>query len=258
MKFVRFKTDAISSKYGILKDDKIYGLSVGPLEKGWQDETDALDGTVYDLKEVALLTPCTPEKYIGIGLNHVSMINNTTIKAPAKLITFTKPTTSVIPTNEKISLSNNSDEVLFEGELLVVMGKEAKNVKREDALDYVFGYSCTNDITDMVRLREDGGNSTLAKGYDGFGPIGPCIETDIDPDNAHIRTWHNGKLVQDDTTAGLIFKVRELIEILSNVMTLLPGDVIATGTPVGNGIVRPGDTITIEVEGIGTLSNSFV
>jgi 2-keto-4-pentenoate hydratase/2-oxohepta-3-ene-1,7-dioic acid hydratase in catechol pathway len=145
----------------------------------------------------------------------------------------------------------------YEAELGVVVGRKARNVPRDRARECIFGYTCVNDVTERHVQKEDG-QWTRAKGYDTFAPIGPWIETDIEPDDLRIETYLNGELRQSARTSDLIFGIDELIAFVSSVMTLLPGDVIATGTPSGIGRMSPGDTVEVSIQGIGTLRNSVV
>jgi 2-keto-4-pentenoate hydratase/2-oxohepta-3-ene-1,7-dioic acid hydratase in catechol pathway len=145
----------------------------------------------------------------------------------------------------------------YECELGVVIGKKTRMISIDDALDHVFGYTCVNDVTARDHQRDDG-QWTRGKGHDTFGPMGPCIETDLDPGNVVVSTYLNGELKQQQNTSDLIFSVPEMISFISGVMTLLPGDVIATGTPSGIGPMKPGDTIEITIEPIGVLRNYVV
>jgi 2-keto-4-pentenoate hydratase/2-oxohepta-3-ene-1,7-dioic acid hydratase in catechol pathway len=259
MKIVRFSTSS-KTQYGILEGTSVNGLKTSPFEDGWNINNLKLDGSNYTLDKITLLTPCVPGKYIGIGINYKSSVIKSGRPAPETPIIFYKPPTAVIGTGAEIIFPLEQDaEVVYEGELGVVIGKKCKKVKQEDALIHVLGYTCANDVTDRIKFKVDKGNDVRAKGADTFGPIGPCISTDIDPGNVEIRTWLNGELRQQGNSSDMIFNVPFLIAYLSNFMTLLPGDVIATGTPAGNIMpVQPGDVVKVEIEGIGTLENTFV
>ena len=167
-----------------------------------------------------------------------------------------KPNTAVIAHNEEIVYpSHMSERVDYEGELAVIIGREAHMVEEEDAGKYIFGYTCINDIT-ARDLQKIDIQFTRGKGFDTFAPFGPFIETEISPDNLKIKTLLNNEVKQDSTTSNLIFKVNTLVSFISKVMTLLPGDVIATGTPAGIGPIDPGDTLEVQIEGIGSLLNT--
>jgi 2-keto-4-pentenoate hydratase/2-oxohepta-3-ene-1,7-dioic acid hydratase in catechol pathway len=176
---------------------------------------------------------------------------------PSVPLIFLKPSTAVVGPNESIILPPGCRRVDYEGELAVIVGKKAKGVPVEEAAEYVLGYTCFNDVSDREAQAIDG-QWTRAKGYDTFAPIGPWIETDISPDDLKLETYVNGDLRQSASTKELVFSVPELISFISQIMTLLPGDVIATGTPEGVGPLRPGDIVQVKVEGIGVLTNPVV
>ncbi|MFC2016589.1 fumarylacetoacetate hydrolase family protein, partial [Chloroflexota bacterium] len=168
-----------------------------------------------------------------------------------------KPSSAVIGPEDSIIYPAASTMVHYEGELAVVIKKTGWRVSIEDALDYVLGYTCLNDVSARDFQRLDG-QWTRAKGFNTFAPIGPCIETDLNPGNVVLETYLNGELKQQGNTNDLIYSVPELIHFISNVMTLLPGDVIATGTPSGVGPLNPGDRVEIKIEPIGTLRNYVI
>ncbi len=167
---------------------------------------------------------------------------------------FLKPSTRVIGDGDTMRLPASSSEVHYEGELAVVIGRPARNVSRDEALDYVLGYACANDVTARDQQRSDV-QFTRAKGYDSFCPLGPWIETVLDPSDLRLVTRVNGKVKQDGRTSQMIHDIPTQIAFISGVMTLLPGDVILTGTPAGVGPIKDGDTVSVEIEGIGMLSN---
>ena len=256
MRIVRFTARGKSkSKFGTLKGNTILGFrgnifthfnrSEGPF---------ILDGSTYKLDEVKLLAPCLPTKIVCLGLNYRSHIEETKLTLPSVPLIFLKPSTAVIGSDEQIILPPLSKHVDYEGELGVVIGRKAKDVLEEKARECVLGYSCFNDVSERHDQSEDG-QWTRAKGYDTFAPLGPYIETEVDPDDLKIETYLNGELRQSARTSDLIFGVSKLISFVSSVMTLLPGDVIATGTPAGVGRMNPGDVVEIRIEKIGTLRN---
>ena len=252
MKIVRFAREN-QAQYGILEEEVVKGLQNNPFLPGWAEHGPAFDGGVYPLSKVRLLTPCTPTKYLGVGLNFTGAAKALGRPAPTYPITFLKPTGAVIGAGEAIKLKMfEGYQYLYEGELAAVIGKEAKNVAREDATSYLLGYTCSNDVTDFTQFEKD---PLRLKCADTFGPIGPCIETEIDPGNTRIRSWVNGELRQDGNTSEMIFDVGYMVAFLSEYMTLYPGDVISMGTPAGAGPIHPGDHIRIEVDGVGVLEN---
>ncbi|MCD6132917.1 MAG: fumarylacetoacetate hydrolase family protein [Deltaproteobacteria bacterium] len=249
MKFVRFERDDKIS-YGVLNGKDIAEISGLPFEKPL-----IYTKKIYSLEEVKILSPVTPSKIIGIGLNYAGHIREMKDKKPAAPKIFMKPSTSVIGTGEAIIYPvHMSKRVDYEGELGIVIGKITKNVDVEEAKDCIFGYTIVNDVTARDLQRSDG-VWTRAKGFDTFCPIGDVVETDVDPLNLHIVTYVNGKIKQDSFTSHMIFNVYELVSYISKIMTLLPGDVIASGTPEGVGPLNAGDEVEISIEGVGTLKN---
>jgi 2-keto-4-pentenoate hydratase/2-oxohepta-3-ene-1,7-dioic acid hydratase in catechol pathway len=243
-------------KYGILDESEIRGLRGSPFTRfKSHDSTFSFDVSTYELDEVKLLSPCIPSKIVCLGLNYRSHAEETRLPVPSRPLIFLKPSTAVIGPDEEIILPRMSKRVDYEGELGVVIGRKAKDVPRDSAKDYVLGYTCVNDVSERYAQKEDG-QWTRAKGYDTFAPIGPWIETDVIPDDLKVETFLNGELRQSARTSDLIFGIDELICFISGVMTLLPGDIIATGTPSGIGRMRTGDIVEVRIEGIGTLRNS--
>ena len=250
MKIVRFSVDR-KVKYGILSGQSIQAIEDKPFRK--IRPTDHY----YDRNEVQILSPCTPSKIVAVGLNyhnHAKEINSPLPDAP---LLFLKPSTAVIGPEDNINYPPSTSRVDYEGELAVVIKKPVWCVAAKDALSYVLGYTCFNDIT-ARDLQSRDGQWTRAKGFDTFAAIGPCIETDLDPGNAVIETYLNGERKQQGSTSDLIYTIPELIDFASHVMSLLPGDVITTGTPSGIGPMHPGDTVEIRIESIGTLRNYVV
>lgn len=213
------------------------------------------EGRDYDLGQIKLLAPSEPSKIVCVGLNYVKHARELNMTLPDEPILFLKPPSAVLNPEDEIVSPPSSQQVDYEGELGVVLGKKCKGVKASEAENYILGYTCFNDVTARDLQRKDG-QWTRAKSFDTFAPFGPWISVDIDPDDLDIKTRVNGRTVQDSNTSDLIFNVRKLIEFISGVMTLLPGDVIATGTPPGVGKLEMGDIVEVEVEGIGVLKNS--
>lgn len=218
-------------------------------------------GERVNLVDVRLVAPVIPRsKIVAIGRNYAAHAAEFGHEVPAEPLMFLKPNTSVIGPDEPIVHPAASDHVDFEGELAVVIGRICRNVPKERAAEVIFGYTCANDISARDFQRSDG-QWTRAKGFDSFCPLGPWIVTHLSVDeasNLQIRTRLNGELRQDSTTKMLFHDIPSLIAHVSSVMTLLPGDVILTGTPEGVGQIRPGDTVEVEISGIGALSNPVV
>ena len=198
-----------------------------------------------------------PTKIICVGLNYIDHAKELNMKIPEEPIIFLKPTSSIIYNNDKIIMPNQSNRVDYEVELAVVIGKKCKNVKKEDALNYIKGYTILNDIT-ARDLQEKDGQWTRAKSFDTFCPIGPKIVKNIDSHNLNIQLKVNGEIKQKSNTKNMIFTVEELIEFISSIMTLYPDDVISTGTPPGVGKLNNGDIVEAEIENIGILRNYVV
>ncbi|WP_144795332.1 fumarylacetoacetate hydrolase family protein [Microbacterium paludicola] len=249
MKIARFShNDAI--QYGILDEQELVVLSGDPMFAGF-DTT----GERVALSDVALLAPVIPRsKVVCVGKNyhdHAAEMGGT---APEEPLLFLKPNTAVIGPGDSIVRPTLSERTEHEGELAVVIGRVAKNVTAERALEYVFGYTVANDVTARDLQRKDG-QWTRAKGFDTFCPIGPMIETEFDMADATIETRVNGEVRQQAPLSDMIHSVEEIIAYASAVFTLLPGDVILTGTPAGVGTFQAGDTVEVEVSGIGILRN---
>ena len=215
-------------------------------------------GARHKLEDVRLLAPIIPRsKIIGVGRNFVDHAEELGNEVPQQPLLFLKPNTAVIGPDDPIVLPEFSEEISYEAELCVVIGRICKDVPEERVDDVIFGYTCGNDLTARDVQRSDL-QWTRAKGFDTSAPLGPWIETELDPEDVAIRGWLNGELRQDGTTGQMIRGVRELVSIVSQAFTLLPGDVIMTGTPAGVGLVNEGDRCEIEIEGIGRLSNPVV
>ncbi len=245
-------------KYGILADNVVQGIRGSPFARFRRfGGLFPLDGSTYRLDEVRLLAPCLPSKIVCLGLNYRSHAEEIKLPLPSEPLILLKPSTAVVGPDDKIILSSLSRRVDYEGELAVAIGMKAKDVPESKAKKYVMGYTCCNDVSDRDVSGADG-QWTRGKCYDTFAPIGPWIETEVDPDDLGIETYLNGKLRQSSRTGDLVFGVSRIISFVSNVMTLLPGDVIATGTPSGVGQIRPGDVVEVRIQSIGTLRNSVV
>jgi len=217
----------------------------------------ALDGTSYKLEQVKLLAPCLPSKIVCLGLNYRSHAEETNLATPEVPLIFLKPSTAVIGPDDSIVLPPLSRRVDYEGEMAIVISKKAKDIAENRADEYILGYTCCNDVSERHIQREDG-QWTRAKSYDTFAPLGPCIQTELNPDEVRLETYLNGELRQSARTSDLVFGVSKLFSFVSGVMTLLPGDVIATGTPSGIGPMNPGDVVEVKIEQVGILRNPVV
>jgi 2-keto-4-pentenoate hydratase/2-oxohepta-3-ene-1,7-dioic acid hydratase in catechol pathway len=247
MKIARFEQgDAV--RYGIVKGETLVEFS-DPGSTGPRG-----DPNVFAVSAVRLLAPTAPLKVVAVGLNYLDHAKEMGMAPPDEPILFIKPSTSVIGPGDDIIMPKASARIDYEGELAVVMGKRAKDVSVGDAKSHIFGYTCLNDVTARDLQAKDV-QFTRAKSFDTFCPIGPWVETELDPYNLPIETRLNGKTVQSSNTAQMKWGVYELVSFISSVMTLLPGDVIATGTPPGIGPMAPGDRVEVSIAGIGTLAN---
>jgi 2-keto-4-pentenoate hydratase/2-oxohepta-3-ene-1,7-dioic acid hydratase in catechol pathway len=214
-------------------------------------------GMLIEEPGLKLAPPVVPSKILAIGLNYKDHAAEMKKPLPAEPLVFAKLPTTVIGTDDPIRLPLWAGRIDHEAELAVVMGRRASNVKAADAMHYVLGLTCLNDVT-ARELQTKDVQYTRAKGFDTFSPIGPCIAVGVDPWNLAIEGWVNGDKRQSSNTNQLIFAVPELVEFVSRFCTLEPGDVITTGTPSGVGPLKPGDRVMVKVEGIGALSNPCV
>lgn len=229
-------------------DGKVRGGSLS-----LEDRRIVSSGEVLAMGDVELLAPCQPSKIVCVGLNYAEHAKELNMKLPEEPILFLKPPSAVIGPEAEIVVPGSSNRVDYEGELGVVIGKRCKAIAADEAQKYILGYTCFNDVT-ARDLQQKDGQWTRAKSFDTFAPFGPWI-ANIDPSDADIKTRVNGKVKQTSNTSDLIFGVPSLIEFISRVMTLEPGDVIATGTPPGVGRLEKGDVVEVEIEGIGVLKN---
>ena len=212
-------------------------------------------GRTWPLADVRLLAPILPTKVVCIGKNYADHVSEMGGEAPPAPLIFMKPSTTVIGPGVAIQLPPDSQRVDYEGELAIVIGRPCRDVPEARARDVVLGYTVANDVTARDLQKKDG-RYTRAKGFDTFAPVGPCIAVGLDGRDLQVRGYVNGDLRQDSRTRELIFTIPELVEYISSVMTLLPGDIISTGTPSGIGPIKPGDQVTIHVEGVGALTNA--
>ncbi|MFD1715744.1 fumarylacetoacetate hydrolase family protein [Amnibacterium flavum] len=252
MKIARFSSDG-DPRYGILDEEEgeLVVLAGDPMFSGYQTT-----GERVALADVRLLAPVIPRsKVICVGLNYPAHKTEMAQQAPTENpLIFLKPNTSVIGPGDTIRIPPVEGRIVHEGELAVVIGSIAKQVKAEDALGVVFGYTIANDVSARDQMFADG-QWARAKGYDTFCPLGPVIETELDTSNLEIQTYVDGEPRRHGNTSEMIYGIPEVIEFASDVFTLLPGDIILMGTPAGLGGFVDGQTVDITIEGIGTLSN---
>ena len=246
MRLVRFTRDG-KEGCGILEGETV------------QPVADIFDprpaGSAFPLSEVSLLAPCMPTKIICAGLNYRDHAAEMGMQIPDEPVIFMKPPTSVLAPGGVIRYPSMSRHVDYEAELGVVIARSARDVSARDAKDYILGYTCFNDVTARDLQKKDG-QWTRAKSFDTFSPFGPWIETEMDPTDALVEAYLNGERRQGSSTRNMKFSVFDLVSFISHVMTLLPGDVIATGTPPGIGSMKVGDEIEVRVSGIGSLKNT--
>jgi 2-keto-4-pentenoate hydratase/2-oxohepta-3-ene-1,7-dioic acid hydratase in catechol pathway len=234
--------------FGIVKGDHVQlaeGELFGALNVTRQE---------YPLNEVKLLPPVMPSKIVAIGLNYKDHAEEVRIELPDEPLLFLKPGSAVIGHLDPIVYPPMSKRVDYEGELGIVIGRLTRGVSEEEAEGCILGYTCFNDVTARDLQRKDG-QWTRAKGFDTFAPLGPWIETQIDPSDLRLETFLNGERKQSARTSNLIFNHRHLVSFISRIMTLYPGDCIATGTPSGIGPMNVGDKVEVAIEGIGRLVN---
>lgn len=254
MKLISFKTGN-KDKIGVLKGKEITEISSSMIQAIKSSNIDKLESLgSYNFEDINVSVPISPSKIVCVGLNYTDHAKELDMDIPEEPIIFIKPSTAAIGHCDNIIYPNNSTQVDYEAELGIVISKEAHHVSSNDASDYIGGYTVINDVTARDLQRKDV-QWTRAKSFDTFAPIGPCIETELDPMDQNITLKINSKLKQNSNTKNMIFDVYELIEFISNIMTLKAGDIISAGTPPGVGPMNVGDTVEVEIEGIGILKN---
>jgi len=248
MRLVRFRFgDRIAT--GVVEGDAVRALA------GTFFENPVPSGDEVPLDDVRLLAPILPSKVVCVGKNYAAHAAEFGGEVPEEPLIFLKPSTSVSGPGDPIPLLPISHRVDYEGELAVVIGRIARNVRAEEAFRYILGYTCGNDVT-LRDLQKKDDQWARAKGFDGSCPLGPWIQTELDPIDLHLETRVNGVVRQSANTSDMVFGVATIIEFVTEFMTLLPGDVIMTGTPEGVGKLEPGDKVEVEVDGIGVLMNA--
>ena len=253
MKLCRISHESFETpRYAALSESNVFPL---PADYNFGNVIIPNEQAALSLGEVKLLAPVVPSKVVCVGRNyreHAAELGN---KMPEEPLLFLKAPSSVIAAGDSIELPSASQQVEHEGELGVVIGRLTRKLSTDDdPLDYVLGYTCVNDVTARDLQRKDV-QFTRGKSFDTFCPVGPWIETEIDPSSVGVETRLNGEVKQKGNTADMAFPVAFLIRYISDIMTLYPGDLIATGTPAGVSRMRPGDTVEVEVNGIGILRN---
>lgn len=247
MRFVRFLRDN-EPAYGIVEGDQVVELD-GSIFGNYRPT-----GRRVFLNEAKLLTPCTPSKVLCFGLNYAAHAAESGMDMPTSPILFLKATSAIVGPGDSIVLPDHINRIDYEAELAAVIKDVTKNVSEDEALQHVLGYTCANDVSHRPFQKSDG-QWCRAKSFDTFGPLGPWIVTDLDPGNLGIKCVLNGQVKQSSNTNDLIFNVPYLVSWLSKNMTLMPGDVLMTGTPSGVGPLKAGDVVEVVIDGIGTLSN---
>ncbi len=247
MKLIRYVREGVES-YGILENDNIIKID-GDIFSNYESTT-----KIYKLEDVNILPPVVPRKLIAIGLNYKKHAEEVNKPLPNEPMMFLVSPTAIIGQNETIEIVNKDNRTEHEGELAIVIGKEGKDIPVNNAQSYVIGYTCANDVSDRILQKKDG-QFTRAKSFHTYKPLGPVIETEINPDHCKIEVRVNNEVRQQSNTNDMIFSTSELIARVSEVMTLYPGDVILTGTPSGVSPLKEGDIVEIDIEGIGCLTN---
>ena len=249
MKIVRIDADANDITYGTVEPDGIRLYHGSPFFQWERSET------VLPITQVKLLAPVIPTKIVAVGKNYADHAAEMSSEVPPSPVIFIKPPTTVIGPLAPIRLPPESAEVHHEGELAAVIGKVTRRVAPEEVSAHILGYTAANDVTARDLQRSDG-QWSRAKGFDTFCPLGPAIDTEFDPSEDHEITCSvNDVVKQSGSTGDLVFDVDAVVSFISQVMTLLPGDVILTGTPAGVGPIVPGDRVEVDIDGIGTLMN---
>ena len=256
MRIARFSNDD-EPRFGLIGDDagsEVLAVLVGdPLYVGFE-----LTGEKVPLEDVRLLAPVIPRsKVVGIGRNYAEHAAELANEVPGEPLVFLKPNTSVVGPDDAIVYPEQTQDLHYEGELAVVIGRICRDVPVEDVAKVVHGYTVGNDVTARDLQKKDG-QWARAKGFDSFCPLGRWIETDLDVNDLAVRTLVGDEVRQDGRTSQMVFDVPTLVSYVSSFMTLLPGDVLLTGTPAGVGPMQVGDRVSVTVEGIGTLANRVV
>jgi 2-keto-4-pentenoate hydratase/2-oxohepta-3-ene-1,7-dioic acid hydratase in catechol pathway len=259
VRIARFSVDD-EPKYGVVESDDPEGLvgTVAVLDSDPLYRPVKFTGEQLQLADVRLLAPVIPRsKVVGIGRNYRAHAEELGNEVPAEPLVFLKPNTSVIGPRDGIVYPEQTNDLHFEGELAIVIGRIVRDLPKERANEVIFGYTVANDVT-ARDLQKTDGQWARAKGYDTFCPLGPWITTELDVADLRVTTTVNGEPKQDGRTSQLIFDIPEVLSYITSFTTLLPGDVVLTGTPAGVGPMLPGDEVAVSIEGIGTLTNKVI
>jgi len=247
MEYIRYRKNK-EIRYGAVRDGNILEIR-GDLFGKFE-----VSSVEHSRETLEILPPVSPSKIIAVGLNYLDHAQELSMGLPTEPLIFLKPPSAVIGHEDTIVLPKASERVDFEAELGIVIGKTARHLSVDQASDVILGYTCANDVTARDFQNKDG-QWTRAKSFDTFCPLGPGIVTDIDPHGLSVQCVLNGRTVQDSNTRRMVFKVEELVSAISGVMTLVPGDVIITGTPPGVDQLQDGDVVEVVIEKVGTLRN---
>lgn len=250
MKFVRVNCEG-NPAWGIVEGDKVFTLTDAPYDKL------SYDGRTIPLSACELLAPCVPTKIVCVGKNYYDHVVEMGGQVPDRPILFIKGLNCVNAPEGRIHAPSFVERLDYEGELAVVIQKRAKDIKAEQAMEYILGFTCLNDVT-ARDIQYSDGQWTRGKSMDGFAPIGPWIVDELNFADAKLETRLNGKTVQQARTSLFMTRLPQLVEFITASMTLEPGDVVSTGTPSGVGPIHPGDTVEVEVEGIGILRSHVI
>jgi 2-keto-4-pentenoate hydratase/2-oxohepta-3-ene-1,7-dioic acid hydratase in catechol pathway len=250
MKIIRFYYKQ-KERWGVLKGEDVCVLKEPPFKRVIKTKQK------LSVKKIKLLAPTRPSKVVLVGLNYRDHAEEMTMQIPDEPIIFLKPPTAVLDPGAAVIYPQGVTRLDYEAELALVIKKTARHIKESDVARYILGYTCLNDVTARDLQKKDG-QWTRAKSFDTFCPVGPWIETKFDPENVTVRAFVNGTKKQDSTTGQFIFKVPYLVSFISSIMTLYGGDIISTGTPKGVGPMNLGDTVQVEIEGIGVLENKIL
>lgn len=251
MDIIRFNYDN-DIRYGVLKKTNVIEeLRINIFEQIVKT------GKEISIDEVEILPCVSPSKIIGIGLNYYDHIKESGLKVPENPYVVFRPPSSINTDGKEVFINHPEHFVQFEGELVVVIGKKCKNIEENEADNYIFGYTCGNDITDKYYFKRDG-HFGIAKAFDTQCVIGSIMKTDFEPINKSIKTYVNNEIRQDGNTNDMVFNIKFLISYLSKIMTLFPGDIIFTGSPAGNDNLENGDEVVVEIENLGKIKNKTI
>lgn len=250
MKIARFRHDN-RINFGLVEDQHLR-IIAGDIFGEFKPTDD-----LVEISDVTLLTPVNPSKVVCVGQNYREHIQELGLPVPKEPVIFLKPPSCLIASGDRIVYPASATRVDYEGELAIVVKSRMTRVAEDQVLNYVFGYSCFNDVTERTLASKDPFLLTLSKGFDTFGPFGPYLVTGVDPDNLELKTYLNDRIMQQDNTKNCVFNARKILSFISRHFTLFPGDVVITGTPKGIAPMAVGDVVEVEIEGFGRLSNQL-